>query len=288
MIFERRELEEVDHIMAKFVSNPNFLIFSATLSNGLKAFLNKYLTNIDTISLKEKNLTKTNIEHLMLQCKAKAKEDILLQLLKIINPYLCLIFVNKKEDVDRLALLLGSNGYKVGKLHADMQNRERKGAIKRIRDLEYSIVICSDIAARGIDIEGVSHVINFDLPNDIEFYIHRTGRTARFDKTGIAYTLYNYDDDKYVKELRNKGLIVKFVKIVDNELVETKIERKIKQVSIMKQIEMDAHMQVRVPKKVKPGYKKKRKLEIEKKIKEKKKQHIKDIYKKRAKDSIRD
>ena len=284
MIFEQRELEEVDHLMAKFVSSPSFLIFSATMSNGLKTFLSRYFTNIETISLKEKNLTKTNIEHLMLQCKARDKEEVLLDLLKIINPYLCIIFANKKEDVDHLAMFLAQNGYKVGKLHADMESRERMQMIKRIRNLEYPIFVASDIAARGIDIDGVSHVINFDLPKDIEFYIHRTGRTARFDRTGQAYTLYSYDDDEYVKKLREKGLIVKFVKIVDNSLVQTKMEKPVKKTtSVMKQIEIDAHMKVRVPKKVKPGYKKKRMEEINKKIRQERKQHIKDIYKNRAK-----
>lgn len=283
MVFEERELEQIDHIMAKFINQPSFSIFSATLSASLKTFLNKYFQDIETIILEEKNLTKTSIEHLMLQCKARNKEEVLIELLGILNPYLCLIFANKKETVDSLSELIAKSGYKVGKLHADIENRERRQILKRIKNLDYHYVVASDIAARGIDIEGVSHVINFDLPNEIEYYIHRTGRTARYDSTGIAISLYAYDDDEYVKKLRNKGLIVKFVKIENGELVETKLVKRVYKKSVMKEIEENAHLTTRMPKKVKPGYKKKRNEEIKKKIKQAKKDHIKETYKQRAK-----
>ena len=82
--------------------------------------------------------------------------------------------------------------------------------LRRINNLEFKYVVASDIAARGIDIEGVSHVINFDLPLDIEFYIHRSGRTARYNQTGQAISLYDYDDDEYVNKLKNKGLKPKY------------------------------------------------------------------------------
>ena len=284
MIFEEKEIVEVDHIMGKIQDMPQFLIFSATISKGLRAFLNKYLQNIETIVLEEKNLTKANIEHLMLQCKAKQKEHVLLDLLKIINPYLCIIFVNKKDKVESLSMMLAENGYKVGKIHGDMDDRDRKQMLRRIKNLEFKYVVASDIAARGIDIEGVSHVINFDLPIDTEFYIHRTGRTARFNNTGTAISLYAYDDDEYVNGLREKGLVVKFVKISDNELVQTKLVKKQSR-SFVREIEEKIHQQVRMPKKVKPGYKKKRKAEIDKKIKKAKREYISEIYKRKAKEN---
>ncbi len=286
MIFEEKEIVEVDHIMGKIQNNPQFLIFSATISKGLRSFLNRYLQNIETIILEEKNLTTTNIEHLMLQCKAKQKEIVLLDLLKIINPYLAIIFANTKEKVESLAMHLAENGYKVGKIHGAMDDRDRKQMLRRIKNLEFHYVVASDIAARGIDIEGVSHVINFDLPNDIEFYIHRTGRTARFNNTGIAISLYAYEDDAYVNQLREKNLIVKFVKIKDGELQETKLVKP-QSHSFVKGIENKVHMEVRMPKKVKPGYRKKRKAEIDKKIRKAKRAYIQEIYKRKAKEERR-
>lgn len=281
MIFEEKELLEVDKIMGKIQGKPQFLIFSATIPKGLRQFLRKYLENVKTITIKEENLTTKNIEHYMLQCKAKNKEDVLISLLGIINPFLALIFVNNKEKVDELAMKLAESGYRVGKLHGALDDRIRKQTIKRIENLEYQYVVASDIAARGIDIQGVSHVINFDLPNDVEFYIHRTGRTARYNKTGYAYSLYAYQDDEYVKMLQLKGLKPKFVKIQNGEIVPAKFYQK-KEPSFAKKIEEEVHSKIKMPKKVKPGYKKKRLEEINKKIKQAKKEHISEIYRKKA------
>ena len=281
MVFTHKEILEVDKIMGKIQGFPQFLIFSATIPKGLRQFLNKYLENVQAITIQETNLTTTNIEHYMLQCKAKKKDDVLLTLLENINPYLAIIFVNTKEEVERLALFLAENGYKVGKIHGSMEDRNRKQMLKRINNLEFKYVVASDIVARGIDIEGVSHVINYDLPKDVEFYIHRTGRTARFNNTGYAYSLYAYEDDSYIKLLQAKGLKPKFIKINKGEIIEVKFFVK-KELSKTQEIIQRVHRETPVPKKVKPGYKKKRKEEIEKKIKKEKKARISEIYRQRA------
>lgn len=282
MIFDQKELVEVDKLIGKIQGKPQFLIFSATIPKGLRTFLNKYLQNVKTITIKEQNLTHTNINHIMVPCKAKDKYVVLKDLLGTINPYLAIIFANTKDGVDELASKLAQDGYRVGKLHGAMEDRIRKQTIRRIHNLEYQYVVASDIAARGIDIQGVSHVINFDLPNDIEFYIHRTGRTARFDKTGNAYSLYSYDDDEYIKMLQAKGLRTQVLKIVNGEFVDAKILRKEIEKSKNVLIEEEVHKKIPVPKKVKPGYKKKRKELIEKTIKKVKKERIKEIYRQKA------
>ncbi len=284
MIFEEKELAEVDKIIGKVQGNPQFLIFSATLPKGLRSFLKKYLENAQTIALEEKNLTAATIEHIMLQCKAKDKRNVLLDLLKIINPYLALIFVNTKEGVDELSMYLAKEGYRVGKLHGAMDDRSRKQMIKRIQNLEFQYVVASDIAARGIDIEGVSHVINFDLPKDVEFFIHRTGRTARNSQTGISYSLYAYEDDEYIKALQKKGLICKFYQIKDGTLIESTFKKRVRKLSKNEEIEQHIHQKTPMPKKVKPGYKKKRNEKIKKEIKKAKKERISEIYRRRAKE----
>lgn len=283
MIFDQKELVEVDKLIGKIQGKPQFLIFSATIPKGLRSFLNKYLTNIKTIAIKETNLTHENICHIMIPCKAKDKYVVLKELLNTINPYLAIIFANTKENVDELALKLANDGLRVGKLHGAMEDRIRKQMIRRIHALEFQYIVASDIAARGIDIQGVSHVINFDLPNDIEFYIHRTGRTARFDATGNAYSLYAYEDDEYIKNLQSKGLKTKVLKIVDGEFVDAKILRKNIEKSKMVLLEEEVHKKIPVPKKIKPGYKKKRKELIEKTIKKAKKERISEIYRNKAK-----
>lgn len=287
MIFEEKELLEVDKLIGKVQGTPQFLIFSATISKGLRQFLSKYLEKVEPVTLEEKNLTTNNIEHIMLQCKAKDKREVLLDLLKVINPYLAIIFVNTKDGVDELSLSLAKEGYKVGKLHGDLDDRSRKQMLKRINDLEFKFIVASDIAARGIDILGVSHIINFDLPKDIEFYIHRTGRTARYDSTGIAYSLYAYDDDDYVKKLQSKGLKPKFMQIKTGELVETIFRKRVRRLSAVQKIEEEIHQKTPMPKKVKPGYRKKRKEKIEKEIRKAKRERIQNIYRKKAKEEKR-
>ncbi len=279
MIFEEKELEEVDKIMGVVQGNPQFLVFSATIPQGLKTFLKKYLRGIDVISLEEKTLTHKNITHIMVPCKAKDRKDVLLQLMDYINPYLGIIFCNTKETVDELSLFLAEQGLKIGKLHGDLDDRNRKQILKRIANLEFKYIVASDIAARGIDIEGVSHVINYDLPKEIEFYIHRTGRTARFDKTGEAYSLYAYGDDAYVKKLQAKGLEVTFMKLSNGTL--TKAETPKRPATKAKTYEEELHQKIRLPKKVKPGYKKKRNEEIKKLVSKAKRQHINELYNKR-------
>jgi len=105
------------------------------------------------------------------------------------DPYLCLIFVNNKANINETADILLHQNKKVAILHGDLPPRQRTQTFKRIKNFEYQYVVCSDIAARGIDIEGVSHVISLQLPtNNLKYYIHRAGRTAR-DWTSLAYVV---------------------------------------------------------------------------------------------------
>ena len=190
MVFESSEIKEVDSVFARFLS-PQILVFSATISQELTIFLNKYLSGCEKIDLIGKRLAKASIEHIFIPTKNKNKDELLVLLLQTFHPYLALIFANTKVKVDEIADYLSSNGFKVGKLTGDLAPRERKQVSKRIKEGDFQYVVASDIAARGIDILGVSHVINYELPNDIEFYIHRIGRTARFAATGTAISFYD-------------------------------------------------------------------------------------------------
>lgn len=280
MVFDQKELIEVDKIMGKIQDNPSFLVFSATIPTALRNFLRKYLANLEPIILEEKALTSQNIKHIMVTCKATSKKTVLKSLLNIINPYLVLIFCNTKETVEEIAMYLAEEGFKVGKIHGDLDDRIRKQTLKRISNLEYKYVVASDIAARGIDIQGVSHIINYDLPTDIEFYIHRCGRTGRFDQNGIAYSLYAYDDDEYVKKLVEKKLVVEYQKIENGTLVAAK--KPVKRITKKQSYEEELHAKIKLPKKVKPGYKKKLKEEIDKLVKKAKHAHIDELYHKRG------
>lgn len=282
MIFDEKDLVEVDKVISLIQDEPQFLVFSATMPKSLRIFVNKYLSGVDEIIIEEKSLTKDAIEHVMIPCKARAKEEVLLELLETITPYMAIIFANTKEKVDHLSSFLASNNYKVAKIHGDLDERERKQILKRIHDLKYQYIVASDIAARGIDIEGISDVINFDLPKDTEFYIHRSGRTARYEATGRVFSLYTYDTENYVDELKKKGLNPIFMKIVDHELVQTKLPKS-RNLTVVQEAEAALHQKYKLPKKVKPGYKKKRMEKINKELRKVKRSRVEEIYRRKNK-----
>lgn len=285
MVFEANEMEEVDKIFSVFDNEVQMLTFSATIPNDLINFLNKYLSKCTVIDITNKEISKDSIEHIFIPTKNKNKDELLLTLLNTFEPYLVLIFANTKVKVDEIAEYLSENGIKLLKLTGSLESRERKQVIKRIKDGQVQYVVASDIASRGIDIHGVSHIINYELPRDIEFYIHRTGRTGRHDFDGIAISFYDYDDDLYIEKLNSKGLKCKYKSLKKDQLVATS-ERNY-QIKSKKTLELESEVHTKYPvaKKVKPGYKKKRNEIINKEIKKLKKEKISSMYKKRNKKS---
>ncbi len=280
MVFETNEFEEIDHIFARLQS-PQILTFSATFSKPMMHFLDKYLSKNEIIDLVGKNSQNTSIEHYFIQTKNRNKLDLLYELLKSFNPYLVLIFANTLEKVDEVSNYLVSKGLHIAKLSGTLEARERKQVLKRIKDGEYQYVVASDLASRGIDITGVSHVINFELPNDIEFFIHRIGRTARYNATGTSISFYDYDDDNYLMKLKEKGIVCKYKNLKNGELVSAR-RREVGEKKLS-EAEKILHHKIPLSKKVKPGYKKKRKEEIKKEARKLNRARINEIYKKRAK-----
>ncbi len=283
MIFGTKEADEIDKVFAKFDNIENVCAFSATIPSGLTNFINKYLltshrNKCELIDLSKKNIGKEDIEYIFIPTKNQDKFELLVDVLKTFTPYLVLIFANTKTKVDEIANYLSNNGIKNVKVTGDLESRERKQVLKRIKDGEVQYVVASDIAARGIDIEGVSHVINFELPKELEFFIHRVGRTGRYLLTGSAISFYDYEDDKYLDDLRRKGLKCTYMALKEGYLQPTKKRNGIRKTSKIKKIEEEVHMRTPMPKKVKPGYKKKRLNEINKKLHKMKHQKIDEMY----------
>lgn len=281
MVFEIDEINDIDKLFGRF-QDIQVMSFSATIPENVITFLNKYLDKSEVIDLVKKNIEKESIDHFFLPTKNKNKDEILCNILNSIQPYLVLIFANTVKKVDEIAKMLGENGFKVTKITGSLEARERKSILSRIKSGEFQYIVASDIAARGMDITGVTHVINYELPKDIEYYVHRIGRTARMNMTGSAISFYDYEDENYVNLLRNKGFTIRFMSFKNGEFTPTRERnRSVKKDSKMEQ---EIHAKHPVPKKVKPGYKKKRKEAIEKEIRKVKRSKIEQIYRKKAKE----
>lgn len=250
-------LEEVFKISEKF-KDAKKMVFSATIREELEPILRKFLSNTITLQVENKNAASLKISHYLIPTKYRDKEEMLISMTKAINPYLAIIFANKKETVSLLYNLLKSNGVNCISLHGDLSIRERKRIVTEINNLKYQYVIASDMVARGIDILGVSHIINYELPKDFEFYIHRSGRTGRMYMDGICYSFYDLDNETYLINLEKRGVNFEYLDLKKDELVPYKsrnsraerIKPENKEVTLAKKM-------IKKPDKVTPGYKKK-------------------------------
>lgn len=255
--------EEVIQIGEKFKSAKK-MVFSATIRESIEPALRKFLQNTVTITVEKKNISSLKISHYLIPLKYREKDEMLFDLCKTINPYLCIVFANKKETVQRLYEYLKGQGLNCIQLHGDLNIRERKRIVNEINALKYQFVIASDMVARGIDIEGVTHIINYELPKDFEFYIHRSGRTGRMYLDGICYSFYEDANEAYLQSLEKRGITFDYLELKNHELIPYKGRNSREQRVRPESEEMRlAKKVVKKPTKVTPGYKKKLKAKQE-------------------------
>ncbi len=264
MTLEKNFIEEVSTILNFVQKSATKAVFSATISESLKPFLKKYLDNPVIINVHPQDISSLNIDHYFIKTREHIKLDVLKQVVDAINPYLAIIFCNTKDSALVVYEMMKDKKHKVTLIHGGIDFRKRKQLMKRIDNLDFQYIVATDIFSRGIDVLGISHIINYELPNDIEFYIHRTGRTGRVDFNGIAISLYEFEDNKYLDKLEAKGIRSIYKEIKNKELVDARI-RHGRSKREWKENELDyaAKSLVRKPTKVKPGYKKKYKAEVE-------------------------
>lgn len=222
MIFEAGFMDDVNIIAANLALKLQMLVFSATIPQGLANFLDKYMHNplIITPSEDKEVITPSTIEYYAIPTRNKDKKETLLEIINTINPFLCSIFSSKIETVNEYFEHLRSNGINCGILHGDMSPTQRRVMLKRINNHEFVYVVASDIAARGIDIEGVSHVINIDYPIKLEFFFHRSGRTGRMGNEGLVINIYHNDELPILKKLNNMGVNFEHKEINNGEFID--------------------------------------------------------------------
>ena len=264
MVFDNNFIKDVDQVLGSLDNKVCFSIFSATITKNMHPFLKKYFEGVKIIEIQDDFFK--NIEYIIVPNKKGDRFDTLTKLMSNINPYLGIIFASKKEDVDDIYDRLVSNGINAIKLHGDLDSRKRAQVLKRINNLEYTYVVASDIASRGIDIDGVSHVISYDMPKEIEYFIHRSGRTGRYKYEGVSYFIYDLEDESSIKKLEKKGIEFKYYDFINDELKEAGFRNR--ESRVKKSDNYDKNLVGRVYNKkkikVKPNHKKKRKQQVEK------------------------
>lgn len=198
-------LNEVEKIIRETPDNKQSMLFSATIPDEIKTLAKKYMNKPEYIQIEKTQGPAENVKQVAIYTIDRAKQATLIQLIETYRPYLAVIFCRTKRRVSKLYEVLKSTGLHCDELHGDLSQAKREQVMKRFREAEIQLLIATDVAARGLDVDGVTHVFNYDIPQDSESYIHRIGRTGRAGTKGIAITLYSSKDrpllDMIEKEL---------------------------------------------------------------------------------------
>ncbi|MDQ4075261.1 MAG: DEAD/DEAH box helicase [Chloroflexota bacterium] len=179
-------LEDVEWILSQAPDELQIALFSATMPQEIRRIADRYLEDPVTVEIEQKALTVPTIEQRYLQVSERNKLDALTRILEIEVPEAVLIFTRTKVGAAELAEKLQARGYAAEPMHGDMSQSQRESVINRLRRGQIEIVVATDVAARGWDVEQISHVINYDIPYDTESYVHRIGRTGRAGREGVA------------------------------------------------------------------------------------------------------
>jgi len=187
-------IPDIEEICTKLPKQRQTLLFSATMPPPIKKLADKFLTDPKTIEVARPATANINIEQRLIVTRGDKKRDVLRTLLRSEEFKNAIIFCNKKTTVRELYTSLKRSGFAVGQIQGDMDQSNRIAEFDRFKKDEITVLVASDVAARGLDVKGVSHVINFDVPWQPDDYIHRIGRTGRAGMKGIAITLATRED----------------------------------------------------------------------------------------------
>lgn len=216
-------LPEVEDIIYETFSSRQTMLFSATIPNEIKTLAEKYMVEPEFIEVKAKKVTVEEVKQVVIETTDRRKQATLLHLIQEHRPFLAIIFCRTKIRVSKLHDALIANGYESDELHGDLSQSKREKAMKRFRDAKSQFLVATDVAARGLDVEGVTHVFNYDIPTDVESYVHRIGRTGRAGGDGVAFTFVAPKDLELLRMIE-KGIhqrleiqVIKGVSIPDRE-----------------------------------------------------------------------
>jgi len=204
-------IPDIEEICTKLPPNRQTLLFSATMPGPIKKLADKFLSNPKQIEVSRPASANLQIEQRIVEVSSRGKKDALIEILRAEDVTTAIVFSNRKTTVRELAQSLTRAGFRAGQIQGDMEQAERIRELDRFKAGDIAILVASDVAARGLDVKGVSHVVNYDVPWHPDDYVHRIGRTGRAGASGKAFTLMTPDDAEAVAQIE--------------KLTSTKIER---------------------------------------------------------------
>jgi ATP-dependent RNA helicase DeaD len=182
-------IEDIEWILERVPAERQTALFSATMPDRIANLARRYLTNPQRVAIKSQGVTVELTEQSVYEVQPRAKVEALTRILDIEMPDSAIIFCRTKREVDSLTQQLQTLGYPADSLHGDLNQTQRDRVMARFRSGQDELLVATDVAARGLDVQNVTHVINYDIPGDPENYVHRIGRTGRAGRTGVAITL---------------------------------------------------------------------------------------------------
>ena len=194
-------IDQVEAIIDEMPRNRTTMLFSATIPDEVKNLANQYMKAPTSIEIKATGLTTDKIDHSLFEVEEENKLSLLEDITIVQNPDSCIIFCRTKDRVDTLYDQLADLGYSCDKIHGGMEQDDRLHVMNDFKRGDFRYLIATDVAARGIDIDNITHVVNYDLPLEKESYVHRTGRTGRAGQKGKAITFVTPYEDRFLASI---------------------------------------------------------------------------------------
>ncbi|OOM82411.1 DEAD-box ATP-dependent RNA helicase CshA [Clostridium puniceum] len=194
---------EVEAIMKVMPKKRQMLCFSATMDSAVKKLAYRYMTDPSIVSIKKDEVTLSAIKQYVVETTDRNKREALCKVLDEDNPFMAIIFCRTKRRVDELEVILHGRKYNCIKLHSDIPQNKRERMMKSFRSADIQYLIATDVAARGLDISGITHIYNYDIPENVESYIHRIGRTGRAGENGYTCMFIDPKNMKALEEIEN-------------------------------------------------------------------------------------
>ena len=195
--------EDIEAILSKMPEKKQTIFFSATMAKPIMALTKKYQVNPEIVKVTRDELTMPSIEQVYFEVRGSNKMEVMSRIIDLHNLKLMLVFCNTKKKVDEVVDELNALGHRADAIHGDLRQNQRNLVMAKFRNGQVNILVATDVAARGIDVDNVDAVINYDLPLDDEYYVHRIGRTGRAGKSGKAFTFVTARETGRLREIQN-------------------------------------------------------------------------------------